>query len=52
GMCSWPIGEPGTDDFHFCGGSAIAGKPYCAEHCAKAYVKASKERSADKQSAA
>ncbi len=38
GMCSWPIGEPGKPDFHFCGRQAIAGKPYCAEHCAMAYV--------------
>ena len=43
GMCSWPIGEPGTPDFHFCGKPAIAGKPYCADHCAMAYV-SGKER--------
>ncbi len=38
GMCSWPIGEPGEDNFHFCGSSAVPGKPYCAKHCAVAYV--------------
>lgn len=43
GMCSWPIGEPGTPDFHFCGKPAVAGKPYCAEHCSMAYV-SGKER--------
>lgn len=43
GMCSWPTGEPGKPDFHFCGKPAVPGKPYCAEHCAKAYV-GSKDR--------
>jgi GcrA cell cycle regulator len=37
--CSWPIGEPGTRGFHFCGCEALPGKPYCAEHAAIAYVK-------------
>ena len=37
--CSWPIGEPGTRGFHFCGCEALTGKPYCAEHAAVAYVK-------------
>ena len=43
GMCSWPIGEPGTEGFHFCGKPAVPGKPYCAEHCSIAYV-SGKER--------
>ncbi len=38
GMCSWPIGEPREDDFHFCGSPVLAGKPYCGKHCAIAYV--------------
>jgi GcrA cell cycle regulator len=37
--CCWPIGEPGTPSFHFCGGDAAPGKPYCAEHAQIAYVK-------------
>ena len=37
--CCWPIGEPGTPSFHFCGDSAMAGKPYCAEHASIAYVR-------------
>lgn len=41
GMCSWPIGNPGEADFHFCGEKAVPGKPYCAEHCAVAYIKVS-----------
>ncbi|APH58099.1 Hypothetical protein GbCGDNIH6_2262 [Granulibacter bethesdensis] len=37
--CCWPIGEPGTKEFRFCDAPAMAGKPYCAEHAALAYVK-------------
>lgn len=37
--CCWPIGEPGTPSFHFCGEAATQGKPYCAQHAAIAYVK-------------
>jgi GcrA cell cycle regulator len=37
--CCWPIGEPGTASFHFCGSEAMSGKPYCAEHAQLAYVK-------------
>ncbi len=36
--CLWPIGDPGDQDFHFCGEPAVAGKPYCGEHCARAYI--------------
>ena len=44
GMCCWPEGEPGKPGFRFCGKPAVPSKPYCAEHCARAYVKSSKER--------
>jgi GcrA cell cycle regulator len=37
--CCWPIGEPGTRSFRFCDAESAAGKPYCAEHAALAYVK-------------
>lgn len=37
--CCWPIGDPGTKDFHFCGARAVPGKPYCLEHVQVAYVK-------------
>ncbi len=43
GMCSWPHGEPGTEDFRFCGDPVVPDKPYCAEHCERAYVKISKD---------
>jgi GcrA cell cycle regulator len=35
--CKWPIGEPGTDDFHFCGHSPRGGSPYCEYHSRVAY---------------
>ena len=44
GMCSWPDGEPGEEDFRFCGEPIVEGKPYCLHHCERAYVKPSKER--------
>ncbi|MGO3517023.1 MAG: GcrA family cell cycle regulator [Acetobacter cibinongensis] len=37
--CCWPIGDPGTPGFHFCGATPLPGKPYCAEHAQIAYVK-------------
>jgi GcrA cell cycle regulator len=37
--CSWPTGHPGEKSFRFCGKRPVAGKPYCAEHAALAYVK-------------
>jgi GcrA cell cycle regulator len=36
--CLWPIGDPREPGFHFCGGQAVPGKPYCAEHVSRAYV--------------
>ncbi|MDD2877437.1 MAG: GcrA family cell cycle regulator [Acidiphilium sp.] len=37
--CCWPIGEPGTPAFHFCGDPALANKPYCGPHAEIAYVR-------------
>lgn len=42
--CRWPIGDPKHEDFRFCGKQVYPGKPYCAEHCATAYVGSSKPR--------
>ena len=30
--CKWPIGDPATDAFWFCGHEAEPGKPYCKTH--------------------
>ena len=38
-VCMWPIGHPTEDDFHFCGGRPVPGKPYCSDHAAVAYIK-------------
>jgi GcrA cell cycle regulator len=35
--CRWPVGDPSRSDFFFCGAEAFPGKPYCPEHCARAY---------------
>jgi GcrA cell cycle regulator len=37
--CRWPFGDPGTDEFHFCGATQEIGKPYCLDHCMIAYRK-------------
>ena len=44
--CLWPIGDPGDKDFHFCGRQATQGKPYCTDHCAKAYITRSRNETA------
>ncbi|MEM9495466.1 MAG: GcrA family cell cycle regulator [Pseudomonadota bacterium] len=36
-MCKWPIGDPASDDFHFCGQPTSAGKSYCAYHARMAF---------------
>ena len=43
-MCSWPMGDPGTEEFRFCGAEAVPGKPYCADHCAVAYIRGSGDK--------
>lgn len=43
--CLWPIGDPGENDFHFCGEPAVSGKPYCQEHCARAYITKTRDQS-------
>jgi len=35
--CRWPIGEPGTREFHFCGADAHPGFSYCLAHAKRAY---------------
>lgn len=35
-MCKWPIGDPATDSFSFCGRRSSEG-PYCGEHARVAY---------------
>ena len=35
--CKWPIGDPATEEFWFCGLPAVAGKPYCEAHVSVAF---------------
>lgn len=35
--CRWPIGDPRSQEFHFCGCGVHPGLPYCAEHARLAY---------------
>jgi GcrA cell cycle regulator len=42
--CRWPIGDPGSTDFFFCGGQAGTGAPYCTYHSRVAYQPAGDRR--------
>ena len=42
--CHWPVGDPGSTDFFFCGGQANEGSPYCNYHSRVAYQPASERR--------
>ncbi len=35
--CKWPIGDPVSEEFHFCGRHSDEGKPYCEFHSKRAY---------------
>ncbi len=47
--CKWPIGDPGSDDFYFCGAPCDIGKPYCEAHAQLAY-QPSNDRRKDRKS--
>ena len=36
-MCKWPIGDPGADNFRFCGRKTDPEEPYCLAHSRVAY---------------
>ncbi|MEM9197173.1 MAG: GcrA family cell cycle regulator [Pseudomonadota bacterium] len=42
--CKWPIGDPATDEFWFCGLPVEPGKPYCEAHVAIAFQPMSSRR--------
>ena len=35
--CKWPIGDPATSEFWFCGHPSEQGKPYCETHISIAF---------------
>ena len=42
--CKWPIGDPLTPDFYFCGQHSNDGKPYCEFHSRRAYHQPDKKK--------
>ena len=44
-MCRWPVGDPSSSEFRYCGGKAPIGEgPYCKLHSRMAYQPASDRR--------
>src|SRR5271167_4946356 len=37
GPCRWPLGDPTSEDFVYCGVETAKGRSYCAGHCRMAY---------------
>ena len=42
--CKWPIGDPATEQFWFCGLPTQSGKPYCEAHVGVAFQPMSSRR--------
>ena len=42
--CKWPIGDPASENFWFCGLAVQAGKPYCEAHVGVAFQPMSARR--------
>jgi len=42
--CKWPVGDPATEDFWFCGLPSVPGKPYCEAHVGVAFQPMSARR--------
>ena len=36
-LCKWPLGDPTSPDFRFCGRGTDKGEPYCKSHAQLAY---------------
>ena len=49
-MCKWPIGDPSTTEFHFCGHPPKVNSPYCDAHSVKAFqpTQSRRDRERDK----
>lgn len=43
-MCRWPMGDPTTPEFRYCGAKSDSGSPYCTYHCKIAYQPTSERR--------
>ena len=42
--CKWPIGDPLSEDFHFCGNDSGDSGPYCTYHANLAFQPAAERR--------
>jgi GcrA cell cycle regulator len=42
--CKWPIGDPLSPDFYFCGQAHDEGRPYCEFHSRRAYHQVEKKK--------
>lgn len=42
--CRWPVGDPRSPDFRFCGCSAYESLPYCIDHARVAYQNIGKKQ--------
>jgi GcrA cell cycle regulator len=42
--CKWPVGDPATSNFWFCGLPVQQGKPYCEAHVGIAFQPMSARR--------
>ena len=47
--CKWPVGDPSTEDFHFCARRSDVGIPYCGYHARIAYQPVSDRRRGDRR---
>ena len=43
-MCRWPLGDPTTPEFRYCGARANEGLPYCPHHAQIAYQPATERK--------
>jgi len=43
-MCRWPLGDPSSPEFRYCGSPAYGATPYCKHHGALAYQPAQERR--------
>ena len=47
--CRWPVGDPRSPDFRFCGCAAYDSMPYCIDHARVAYQNIGKKHRAAEQ---
>ena len=47
--CKWPVGDPATEEFWFCGLATQSGKPYCEAHVGVAFQPMNSRRDRDRR---